>query len=371
MNKTLITADCGQINGRQIAFFAAFVLPIYKLVETPSLLAGFVQGDLLLPALAHFLVEATLIFSLLFLLSKSEKSLLERLIDSLGDWVKWVYGALCICFLTVAVLPLLDLEKFVYAVFYDTAPTAFFFAFFFLFAVFFCTKGIRALGRIADLSLFLFLIPFLCLIGMSLVETEFSTLLPFFEKEFGDTMYAMTYTKPHFLDTILLFPLLMNLRFQKGDGIKIASGYSIGAAITILFFAVFYGLYSSIAPREHYAFAKIAQYYPVLSVVGRIDLLFVYLLCVTLFYYTTLPLQYTVHFLSGIYPLRTKNVYAVAVCLAALVFTLFCNQYYNSIYAFFGNQLSPIFYLIDFAPLATFLLLIFEHRARKKEKTYA
>ena len=38
---------------RQIAFFAAFVLPIYKLVEMPSILARFAEGDLLLPEIGR------------------------------------------------------------------------------------------------------------------------------------------------------------------------------------------------------------------------------------------------------------------------------------------------------------------------------
>ena len=367
MNSTPLATEHSQINSRQIAFFAAFVLPTYKLMETPSLLAGFLQGDILLPAFLHFLVEAVLLFGVLFVISRSEKTLFERLTDALGIWVKPLYGVLCVFFLLAAVLPLLDLEKFVYAVFYDTAPTIFSFAFFFLFAAFLATKGIRALGRFADLALFLFLVPFLLLIVMSLVETDFSNLLPIFEKTFGDTMYAMNYTKAHFIDAALLFPLFMHLRYKKGDGKKIMTGYGVGAGLTLLFLAVFYSLFSSIAPREHYAFAKIAQYYPVLSVVGRFDLLLVYLLCITLFVYTATPLHYAVHFVSNVLPIKGKTLPAAAVCLAAFVFTLFCNKYYNGIYAFFGNTLPVLFYIFDFAPLLVFLLLF----KKDKEGTHA
>jgi hypothetical protein len=226
---------------------------------------------------------------------------------------------------------------------------------------------VRALGRFADLALFLFLVPFLLLIVMSLVEADFSHLLPLFEKNFGDTMYAMNYTKAHFIDVALLFPLLMNLRFQKGDGVKIATGYGVGAVLTALFLAVFYALFSSIAPREHYAFTKIAQYFPVLSVVGRIDLLLVYLLCITLFVGVATPLHYTVHFLSDLLPVHGKTLPATIVCLSAFIFTLFCNKYYNRIYAFFGNALPIVFYVFDFAPILVLLLLC----KKKKETAHA
>ncbi len=348
---------------RQIALFAAFVLPIYKLLEVPSLLARFTKGDLLVPALLHYLLQTGVLIALLFAASRSEKTLFERLDERLGKWSLAVYIPLTVYFLFLAVLPLLDLEKFVYAAFYDTAPTIFSFAFFFLFCGFVCTKGIKAMGRIGDLSLFLFLLPFLALIIMSLSEADFTNLLPFFEQDLSGGVSAFTYTLPHFSDTVFLLPLIGNLRFKKGDGGKIGLGYGVGALCTLVFLGVFYGLYSTIAWREHYAFAKIAQYFPVLAVIGRIDLLFVYMLCIVLFFYTATPLFYAVHFTAKVGKVRGKTPIALAVCFSAFLFVLFCNKYYDRIYAFFGNYLFPLFLILTLLPIA-FLFL-------KKEKPNA
>ena len=360
-------SEKNQVCARQVALFAAFVLPVYKLVETPSLLSGFVQGDLLLPALLSFLGQTAGLIGLLFTLSRSKKSLFELLVERFGRWAKLLYAILCILFLTLSVLPVLDLDKFVYAVFYDTSPTVLSSAFFFIFSAFLCTKGLKTLARLSDLSLFLFLFPFLFLIALSLVEADFTNLLPFFEKDFGHTMYAMKYTKPHFCDLGLLFPLLMHVKYKKGDGVKIATGYAVGALLSLIFLAVFYGLYSSIAPREHYAFAKIAQYFPVLAVVGRIDLFLVYLLCITFFIYVATPILYAVEFASALLPVKEKTPIAVLVNIVALFFLLFCNKYYNSIYAFFGNTLFPVFCLFDLLPLLPLFLF---HR-KNKESAHA
>ena len=78
--------------GRQIAFFAAFVLPMYKLLELPSLLARFAEGDLLLPAILQFLIQLGAIIALLVAASKSNKTLLERLEERLGKWTRLVYA---------------------------------------------------------------------------------------------------------------------------------------------------------------------------------------------------------------------------------------------------------------------------------------
>ena len=362
-NSTTSAFSENAIGARQIAFFAAFILPVYKFVETPSLLAGFMQGDLLVPALLQYLLQIGVLIALLYASSKSEETLLLRLEKRLGGWVRVLFVFLALFYLLSAVLPLLDLEKFVYAVFYDTSPTLFSFAFFFLFSAFIAVKGVKSLGRLADLSLFFFLLPFFALIAMSLVEADFTNLLPLFEKKFGHTVSALTYTKPHFSDVLFLLPLILNLRYKKGDGAKIVTGYSVGAVLSILFLLVFYGLYSSISPREHYAFAKIAQYFPVLSIVGRIDLVFVYMLCVTLFFYTATPLFYSVHFLSKSIRTHGKTWVSALVHFGAFLFVLFCNKYYNSVYALFGNYLFILFFLFD--GLIVLLLLL------PKEKRYA
>ncbi len=360
------TARNDVVNSRQIAFFAAFVLPIYKLLEAPSLLARFAGGDLLLPALLHFLLQTALLITLLYAASRSKKTLLERLNEKLGKWAYLLYGLYAAWFLIAAVLPLLDLEKFVYAVFYDTSPTFFSFALFFVFSAFLCCKGIKATGRIADLSLFLFLLPFIALLIMSLNEADINNLLPVFERPFGHTVSAFTYTAPHFSDLLFLLPLIVNLRFEKNDGKKITAGYGVGALCTLIFLAVFYGVYSTIASREHYAFSKIAQYFPVLSVVGRIDLIFVYMLCIVLFFFVASPLHFATESIAHITDAKGKVLISTILNFAAFLFVLLCNKYYDAIYAFFGERLYYAFFLFsDLIPL--FLLFLIP----KKEKANA
>lgn len=362
----LVAPENDRICGRQITFFAAFILPIYKLLELPSILAQFTGGDLLLPAFLQYLFQTGILLALLFVCSRLEKPLFTYLEEKLGGWTAILYALYALYFLFAAVLPLLDLDKFVYAVFYDTSPTFFSFIFFFIVSAYVCARGIKTLGRIADLSLFLFLIPFAALIVMSLTEADASNLLPIFQHRLEHTVSAFTYTTPHFSDAILLLPLLGNLKYKKGDSKKIAIGYGLGGVCTLLFLGVFYGVYSTIAAREHYAFAKIAQYFPALTVIGRIDLLFVYLLCIVLFVYVSTPLHYATDLTTRICGGKRRVWFATAFNLAALLFTLFCNQHYNAIYALFGQYLYPVFWIFaDLFPLALVLLVL---KKKKKEK---
>ncbi len=367
MNALLNPPENSHIYGRQIALFAAFVLPIYKMLELPSLLAQFAGGDLLLPAFLQFLSQTAVLLGVLYTVSKSKKPLFVRLEERLGKGIYAFYLVYALFFLFTAVLPLLDLEKLVYAVFFDTSPTTFAFAFFFFFSAFLCMRGVKTLGRFGDLSLFLFVIPFVILMVMSVFEADITSLFPLFERKFGDTMYAIKYTAPHFADVALLLPLLGNMSYQKGDAKKITIGYGVGALCTLLFLAIFYGLFSSVAPRVHYAFAKIAQYFPPLTLIGRVDLIFVYLLCAVLFVYVATPMQYASNFTARLLPIKHKTLISLVLNVGAFVFVLFCNKYYNAIYGFFGRY-GFIFYTLLGNLLPSCLALFFLGGGRKDGK---
>ena len=363
-----ITLSNDKITTQQIALAAACLLPCAKLLEVPSLLARYATGDLLLPALLHFLVQAGILFLILFAISQSEKTLFERLDEALGKWSILFYALFGVYFLLCAILPLLDLEKFIYAAFFDTSPSVFSFIAFFVFSAFLCTKGLKTLARAADFCLFLYLIPFLALIAMAFFAADFSHLLPLFENQFGDTMYAFTRTTPHFSDAVLLLPLIGNLRYKKGDAAKVLTGYGIGAASTLLFLATFLGIYSSIAPREHYACSKIAEYFPALDVIGRFDLLFVYALTVVLLIFTAMPLQYTTQFTCQGFGVKSPALVSAILNIGLLLFLLFCNKYYNTIYEIISGKLPFVFWLIaDIIPL--FFLLLPKNKGAKEVKS--
>ena len=363
-----------RVYARQIAFAAAFLLPAAQFLESPSILAKHAMGDLLLPALIHFLLQSLVLLSIVYAASKSSVCLFDRLKGFFGKTMPILYAFFALFYLFFGVLPLLDMEKYAYAAFYDTAPTAFSFGTFFLFSAYVCTKGIKSIGRSADLCLFLFLFPFLALLAMSLTKADFSSLMPLFGTDFSRIGNAFSHTIPHFSNVVLLLPLIARLQYKEGDCVKIMSGYWTGAALSLLFLAVFYAVFSSIAPREHYAFSKIAQYFPALSVIGRFDLIFIYLLSVVLLFYTCLPLQYTTECIANLFKMERKTWISAVLHLLLFIGVLFLNKYYNSIYRFISGNLFWIFILIaDMVP--PFLIFLPKtspsSKHSKKEHSYA
>lgn len=358
MQKTLLPA-------RQIALFCACVLPVYKLVELPSVLAESAKGGLLLPALFQFALQFIVLLALLYVVKNGNQPLVTRLEQRLGKWRYILFSLYALFFLLYVLLPLLDLEKFTYAVFYDTAPTTFSFGAFFLLCAFIGCKGLRTVGRFSDVAVFLFPVAFVALTTMSFAVCDFSALLPVTGIPPKTLLSSVRYTALPFSDVVLILPLLLVLDYKRGDAKKICIGYAVGSAFVLLFLAVFYGVFSTTAQREHYAFAKIAQYFPALKVLGRLDLIFIYLLCVVLFFYTALPVLYTVRCVKCVLPNLSSAVVSGVLSFGLFLFTLFCNKYYDGIYHFFGNGLYAVFWLFG---LILPLFLLFFTGGKKGEK---
>ena len=359
-----------QINTRQLCFFTAFILPVSKLLEEPSSFAKNALGDLLLPAFLQFLLQFVGIYALLFVVNKSGKNVFDLIEEKLGSVaLKGVYILLATYYLFSALLPILDLEKFIHAVFYDTAPSRFTFTPFFFLSAFVCVKGLREFGRMSDLCLPVFLIAFLGLILMSVGESDFEALLPWFEFPASKILLSVKNTTTHFSDALLLLPLLASSDYKKGDGKKIITAFWSGACFVLLFLAVFYGVFTTLAPRQHYAFSKIAQYFSALKTVGRIDLLLVYLLTAILLLATISPVLFSCVCLRKVFGEKSTFALSVVINGGLFAFVLYCNQYYNRLYAIFTDKLWWIFPSFCVGLPLLFLLLLIGKNRRKKSKS--
>lgn len=357
MTKTERTAYA--VNGRQLCFFAAFLAPASKLLAAPALLSYFAKGDLLLPALAHYLLQGCVLAAILFLASRSEKGFFGLVEERLGKpAAKIAYGAYALYFAFSALSPLLDFERFVYTAFFDTAPSMCIFCTFFLFSGFVCVKGARSFGRSADLAMPLFLVSFAGLFILSAGTADFSNLLPLFGTPISSSAAGFKETLGHFSDTALFLPLLDAYRYKKGDGKKIALSFAGGGAFVLVFLALFYGVFGPLAPRQEFAFAKTAQYFPGLAVVGRFDLLLLYMMTVVLLFYYAFILQSCVYCFTRAVGTQKRVLPSVVLNAALFLYVLLCTGFYNVLYYAIARRLFWVFLLFaDVVPLLALLLL--------------
>lgn len=346
------------ISARQLAFFIAFFLPIGKLLELPSLLTSYAGGDLLIAALVGLIFEGLSLTCLLLFCKQTKSSpfsfLEERFGAPTANVARLVYATFLLLFST---LPLFDLEKFSHAAFSDTSPTFFVFTPFFFLSGFLCVRGIQGIGRAADLAPVLFLIPIVGLLAMSLGQADFSRLLPVMEKPLSVSLNAFWKTLPYFSFGGLLLPLTSGYRYEQGDERKLLPAFAVGAVLTLLFLAVFFAVFGLLGAKEHFAVMKLAQFFPALKFVGRIDLLLVYALSICLFYFTAFPLQLCTQLFTDSLPLKSKLPTAVILSVSLYFVVLFGNKYSTRIHAVFTSYLPPVFLLFSVLFPVIFLLL--------------
>ena len=214
---------------------------------------------------------------------------------------------------------------------------------------------------------------------MSVGATDFESILPWFEFPLPKIFDAVKFTTSHFSDAILFLPLLGDYRYEQGDGKKIYFSYWAGGISVLLFLAVFYGIYTTIAPAQHYAFTKIAQYFPALKTVGRIDLIFVYLLTVILFFANILPVRLCVLCLEKTTECKNKILLSAIVNAGLFLFVFFYNKYQNTVFELVTKTLwwvFPVFSVL--LPILCLLFLLGNKKTKKhtrknaiKEKNYA
>lgn len=280
-----------KISARQLYFFLACVAPVGKLVILPSRLAFYSRNDLLIPAAVNFLIQAAVIFCVL-LLAKRNVNLYELLSNTFGKVIGKIVILIFSAFLLyAALLPLLEQKVFVQGTFYDTIPSLVAFAPFFLVSAYLCAKPLYSYGRTWDILGPIAIAGFAGVLVMSIGEADFGSLLPVgasgVKGIFGGTAYSFSW----FFDSALLLMMLGKIKYEKNMAWKGALYYLLGGFLALLFLATFYGIYQETSINQLFAFTKTSKYFSAITVLGRVDYIFIYLLAFVMIFYCSLPLQ--------------------------------------------------------------------------------
>lgn len=280
-----------RISRRQIYFFLAAIAPVGKLVILPARLSEYAGNDLLFPAAIQILLQTAVVFCVLLVAKKGE-SLFGLLKNTFGKVAATVLILLYSLFLLyAALLPLLEQKLFVQGVFYDTLPSIVSFAPFFLFVAYLAAKPLASYGRTWDVLAPISVIGLAGVLVLSVTNADYGAVLPVGASGakgiFGGTAYSFSW----FFDGALLLPLLGKFEYKKGMAWKGALCYLGGGAAVLFFLATFYGIFEGIAMNQLFAFTKTSKYFSGITVLGRVDYLFIFALSLVMAFYVALPLQ--------------------------------------------------------------------------------
>lgn len=298
---------------------------VSRLLIYPTRLSGICGNDLLFPILIDFAVQTAVVWAVCFLCSKTDKTFFKLLENTFGSIVaRIIFGIFALYFLFITILPMMEQKLYVGQIFYDTVPSLIVFLPFFAFSVYAGCKELKNIGRCADISLPVFIVSFAIIIFMAVSDLDLSNLLPVLKtpatKIFGGALDSFfRFAEPSF---ILMF--MGHFKYKKGDAAKITLSYAGGGLIVILFAAVFYSIYGSISPSRDFAISRVSLFFPAIELIGRIDLIALYFLEITMLFALVINIQFAVYCLKKCSGWEVGAVWSVAVnvVLLALVITL-------------------------------------------------
>lgn len=329
-----------KISVRQICFILIFYTAVTKLFQYPPLLSSYSGRDLLFSALISFLIQGTVIWAVAYLSSKTDKTLYGLLKDTFGEvTTRIIYGLFAAFFILMTLLPLFEQKQFVHAVFYDTTPSLIVFLPIFFFLVYAGSKGFKNIGRSADVCMPIFILMMLGIFAMSLTEVNFSNLLPVLKSPLKDVFGGSLKSAHYFLEPAYLLMFLGHYKYKKGDAAKITLSYAGGALIVIAFLSIFYGIYAGVASSRQFAISKTSLYFSAIDLVGRIDLMALYVLEIVMLFALVLNIQLAVHCIVKCSGWDCPEIISLCVSFVLALTMYIFDHKYMAIQAFYADWL--------------------------------
>lgn len=346
-----------KISVRQICFIMLIYTAVSKFILYPTQLSAESGNDLLFSALINFLLQGAIIWAVSFLCSRTDKTFFQLIEGTLGNvTARIIYGFFALFFIICAIIPLFEQKLYVHAIFYDTVPALIVFLPIFFFTVFVAAKDFRNIGRCADICLPIFLLSMLLILVMSFKEVQWDNFLPVLKQPsrvFSSSLAnAFRFAEPSFL---LMF--MGHFKYNKGDAAKITISYIGGAIFVMSVLAAFYGIYGDLAQSRQFAISKISLFFPAIELLGRIDLLTLYILEIAMLFALALNIQLAVHCIGQCTGYRNSAVLSVAVNALLIALIIIFNNNMNVLSVVWSKWMWIVFLIFaNIVPLASWFM---------------
>ena len=291
-----------KIKLRQICFLLIGMMPITKLLIYPSILPYYAKNDVILSATINFILQGIVIGFVLWLSKRTNCTFYELLQNTFGKICASIIYGLLILFLIFTSFNIIAEQKvFVIKTLYENVPSYLNFLPFFIVSFFACTKGIKSVGRVADLCMPIFAFAFLALIGLSLFNINLSSILPIGGGKLG-ILRGSLHSSCWFTDCLYPLFFLGHFQYEKKSFLKVGISYGIGALCVLVFLAIFYSLYGDISILRQNSMAHIAKFTTAFTSIGRVDFIFIFTLTLVHIFYSIVPLQLATSGIVDIFP---------------------------------------------------------------------
>ena len=346
-----------KISVRQICFIMLIYTAVSKFITYPTQLSYSSGRDLLFSAAINFVLQAVIIWAVSYLCSRTDKTFFSLVEGTLGKVAaRIVFGLFALFFMVCALLPMLEQKLYVQAIFYDMLPSLIVFLPVFFFTVYAASKDFKNIGRCADICLPLFIIAMLFILVMSLHELQWDNFLPMFKQP--RKIFKSSLSNAHrFAEPAYLLMFMGHFKYKKGDATKITLSYIGGALFVMAVLAAFYGNYGDMSESRSFAISKISLFFPAIDLIGRIDLLALYILEIVMLFALVLNFQFAVYCIEKCTGYKNRPVLSLAVNSLFFVLLVVFDNSYSSIHSVWIKWMWIVFLIFaSLVPLSAWLM---------------
>ena len=316
-----------ELSVRQICIMMCIFNAAIKLMLYPTTMAAACGNALWAPVLFDTAVQTLCVWAVCIVCSRTKKTFFSLLKDAFGRTVsRIVYAVYALYFILSAVAPMTEQQAMVHEVFYDTIPSIIVFLPFFFFAAYAGSKGFANAGRTAEVCLPVFAVTTAMLVIMGLPECNFSALLPVFARPAADMFSAAAGGMFRFNGGAFMLLFMGNFSYKRGDAAKITLSSALGGLVVAVVCAIFYAVYSELAPQQYFAISKISIFFSAISLIGRTDLLAVYALDIVMLFALAVNIQAAAYCLKKVVGRDILPVYSLAVNAVLITLTFVLNN---------------------------------------------
>ena len=351
-----------QLKTRQVCFFFIAFLPVIKLFSLPSVLASACEEDMWISALVSLTLDLLTVSVVLLACKKANTDFYTLLERNLGKVLSKIVLSLYVAVLIIkALVPINQQKNFVDLTLYETLPSIFNFLPFFAVSFYLCIKGLRVLGRCADLIWVCTAVGIVLIFTLSITNCDFSAVLPIGAQGANKILTGTFRASTWFGDCVYLLFFLGRFKYSKKDGIKIVLSYALSGISVVLFMVLFYGVFTSIAHRQTFALTEITQYAIVVNNIGRFDYLGIMFILLSNFFALSLPLYFATEILQRICSFKRSWISALIINGAVLAFITFFGEFFASVETF-TNTIGNGLFIVLFNILPCFIAVFKKER---------
>lgn len=321
-----------ELKSRQLCFIYLAFAPLAKLFIMPSVLSSHSGEDLWISALLNLVLDFICLTFTLFTAKRAKTDFFTLLEDNLGKFVRnIILIVFFFYFMVKAFIPINEQKDYVEMTLYTLSPRIFYFLPFFILAFYFCTKSLRAIGRIADVLWFFTILGLLLLFSLSVPNCDFYSLLPIGANGITNISKGWFSSLLWFGDSVYFLFFIGEFTYKKGDTIKILASQVISGILILAFLIIFYSVFTSIAHRQRFALTEISKYATVINNIGRFDYLGIMLLLFSNLFSMSLPLFFATRILNRLCNFRKNWIAPIITVGAQFLLTLLLTERLSSI----------------------------------------